>query len=90
MSQSIHVIGFRPPADARWQAMKAVADTCFAAGVQVPQSVKEFFNFKDPDPSGIEVELKGKSISKPGTEGVEVELSSLPANITSIRFYVSY
>lgn len=91
MGMSSHVEGIRPP-DAKWLAMKAVYDSCRAAGVRPPQEVDDFFNYEQPDPKGVIVSLKDccSDYNQDSSSGFEVDLSKLPKGITVIRFYNSW
>lgn len=91
MGMSTHVIGFRPP-DERWRQMKAVLKACEEAGVATPEEVDEFFNYQDPDPSGVQVELKVIDWNDPegGASGVELLVEDIPEHVTIIRFFNSW
>ena len=92
MSMSTHVVGFRPPSDEMWKRMKKVYDSCKDAGIDPPEAVTEFFGDQDPDPAGVEVDIK-QAVSDwqdESREGFEVDLSKLPSNVTKLRFYNSY
>lgn len=86
------VIGFRPP-DEEWKKMKAIWDSCKAAGnVQVPEAVQFFFNWCEPDPNGIKTELKTVKWSDEDAmaEGLELKVTDIPKNVTVIRFSNSW
>lgn len=96
MSQSLHVVGIRPP-DEKFEKMKAVWDSCKAAGVPIPEEVESFFEHEFPDESGVVVDIQYEADTVCVTryedemkEGFEVDLTELPADITILRFYVSY
>jgi hypothetical protein len=99
MGISTNVIGFRPP-DEKWNAMKKVYDSCEAAGISIPNEVSTFFNDIAPDPRGVEVELPFKNKKTQvgcvtewkddASEGVEVDVTKLPSDVTVIRFYNSW
>jgi hypothetical protein len=89
MSMSTHVIGFRPP-DEKWKKMKSVWDSCEKAGIDPPKEVTEFFNDCEPDPAGVEVEIKTHPYRAEMVDGYEVKLSELPKGISVIRFFNSY
>jgi len=92
MGMSTHCVGFRPANDS-WNKMKTVWENCEAAGVPVPDEVKQFFNFESPgDKPGQEVPL-GESLSEYSCEnknGYEVDVTKLPPGITTLRFYNSW
>lgn len=87
MSMSTHAKGFRPP-DEKWHQMKAVWEASEAAGLQVPEAVREFFNWHAPEENGIEVEIESATAEWKNDycSGLVVELAKLPSNITHIRF----
>lgn len=94
MGSSMHIKGIRPP-DTEYQQMKAVYDACKSAKVPVPDRVMDFFDWQEPNPNGILTDLDLSEAVNTwsddnGREGFEVELAKLPANITHIRFYMSW
>ena len=90
MSMSTGVVGFRPPNE-KWRAMKAVWDSCRKAGIEPPKEVLAFFDGKRPDPAGVEVELECVSeYHGDGREGLEVDILSLPQDVTVVRFFNSW
>lgn len=96
MSGDMHVAAFKPP-DAKWQRMKAAWDACAAAGVGVPAEVDLFFDGEEPDPQGVRVDeeqLRKLGVisdwSEDMREGVEIDVSELPADVTVVRVYMSY
>ena len=89
MSMSSNVIGFKPP-DEKWRQMKLVYDACRTAGVDVPETVNEFFNHEKPDDMGVVVEIPFHEYRDDMQEGFEVHLLELPADIRVIRFFNSY
>lgn len=96
MGMSTHVVGFKPP-DEKWQRMKAVYDSCQAAGISVPRMVEAFFEGVPPDPNGVEIserELRDCGAVREWTdgngEGYEVITSKLPKDVTVIRFKNSW
>jgi len=92
MSMSTHVIGFRPP-DEKWERMKAVWDACVLGEIPIPHEVQEFFDDREPDEAGVEVQIqfhKWVDTKFGSAQGVEVDVRDLPADITIIRFYNSW
>ncbi len=87
---STHIIGFRPP-DEKWKKMKKIYDSCQEADIPVPKEVEEFFNYEEPDASGIEVELEAqRAVTDYRTEsrtGFEVDISKLPPDVKILRFF---
>lgn len=91
MSMSTYAVGLRPP-DEKWTKMKAIYDACDAAGVDAPDDVSDFFGDKAPDPSGVVVDIDA-AVSEYLDEyrqGLEVDLSKLPKDVTVIRFLNSW
>lgn len=88
---SIHVEGFKPP-DEKWKKMKAVYDSCKAAGLEVPQQVLRYFEYEVPDPAGVKVDLKKyvQDFNRESREGFELKVGDLPADVKVIRFFVAY
>lgn len=99
MSINMHVIGFRAP-DEQWKKMKDVYKACVAAGVEVPEEVYYFFDGKEPDDTGVIIDLgkddSGICIQKyneENKEGYTVDIGATLRDypsITHIRFYNSY
>ena len=95
MSMSTHVVGFKP-ADEKWLKMKAVWDSCVAAGIDPPNNVLDFFGHEPPDDQGVEVALEKHtcvqrySSDKRGHDGFEIDVRKLPPDVTIIRLYNSY
>ena len=93
MGMSTNVEGFRPP-DKKWKKMKAVWDSCRAANINAPSTVREFFGHDDPDDSGVRIQLVDHECCSPVLnsyqDGFEIDLSKLPKDINIIRFYNSY
>lgn len=92
MGMSMHVLGIKPPDD-RWQKMRAVWEACEAAGINAPDEVVRFFEYRAPDPRGVIVELDPVAVSEyraESSEGFDVDLSKLDPAITVIRFYNAY
>lgn len=93
MSMSSHIIGFAPP-DATWHKMKAVYDACKTAKVPVPTEINEYFDYRTPDESGVEVRIPESLIRNfspyDGADGWEVDITTLPKNVKFLRFVISY
>lgn len=86
---STHVIGIRPP-DEKWEQMKNVYDSCKAAGIPVPAEVDKFFDYQEPDPNGVIVDIPNDDWSDDCRSGLEVHLDKLPKDVKIIRFYNSW
>lgn len=91
MSMSTGVIGIKPPGE-KWKKMKAVWDSCADAGIAVPREVSEFFEWDNPDPDGVTVELEklGCASRLDGCAGFDVDLTRLPKDVKIIRFRNSW
>ncbi len=86
MSVSIYVSGITPPDD-EYQKMKAIWDSCTAGGIEVPEQVSEYFDWKNPDPKGIarDVDEATTRVSDEYSYGYDIEISKLNPNIRFIR-----
>ena len=92
MSMSTHVVGFRPP-DEEWRKKKAAWDAMRAAGMEPPDELWSFFGGEEPDERGIETQIhctEWDDGPDGACTGYEVEIASLPDNITHIRFFNCY
>lgn len=92
MGMSTYVQGIKPP-DKRWSEMKAVWDSCVAAGVQIPKAVEDFFDGTEPDEKGVVVELDTPCAVKynvDGRSGIEVLVDKLPKGVKIVRFVNSW
>ena len=93
MGMSTFVDAIRP-ADDQWHRMKAVWDTCKAAGVEPTREVSDFFDGNTPDAAGVVISLYGNPAVREWTgvhqEGLEVTLADLPPNVSVLRFYNSW
>lgn len=89
MSMSTNVIGIKP-ADEKWKKMKAIWDSCQKGKIAPPEEVFAYFEYKDPDPKGIKVEIENQKYEDEGSSGVEVDISKLSKDIKIIRFYNSW
>lgn len=91
----MNVVGIREPDD-EWRKMKAVWESCKAAGVEPPSSVLDFFDDEDPDEAGIQLPLDygshkiAREWRSDMREGLELDIADLPPNVTKIRFYCSW
>jgi len=86
MGTSMHVVGFHP-VDDKYRKMKAVWSACTAAGIEVPEEVRLFFDDRSPSESaeGVRVEMDGLLGVSMGTGGVEIDLRMIPPHIKIIR-----
>ena len=94
MGMHSYVIGIKP-VDEKYIAMKAVYESCIAAGIEIPDIVDSYFLGDKPDNSGIIVDDLPKSSHKEwcdgiSSQGIEVDLRELPEDIKIIRFINSY
>lgn len=98
-ASNMYASGFKPP-DEKWLRMKAVWDACQEADVPIPSDVEQYFGGEDPDASGVEVgqtELFDAGVitdwnnGEHGmSEGVEIHVDKVPADVKIIRVYNSY
>lgn len=88
MSMSTYIKGFRLP-DEKWRSYKKIYDACMTAGINPPKEVIDFFNDKEPDDSGVEINLSdiAEAWSDESSEGFQIEIAKLPKDIKIIRFY---
>lgn len=89
MSMTTWVTGFRPPDD-KWAQMKVIYDACGAAGVPVPDEVEDFFDWEPPDDAGVEVKVPFFESTVDMETRYEVQVSDIPAGITTLRFVNSW
>jgi hypothetical protein len=92
MGTSTHILGIKPP-DEDFKKMFKAYKACIDAEVDVPKEVLEFFNYIDPDPSGIVVDLPAdckKPYNTDNEQGFEINIKDLPKDIKIIRFYNSW
>jgi hypothetical protein len=90
MSMSTRVTGFAPP-DETWQSMWAVWNACLAAHVPVPAEVEKFFGGEPPDPAGVEVDLPVREWNGGlGGAGYELDVSAIPPQVKTLRFWNSW
>ena len=84
MSMSTYVFGFKAPDD-KWKKMKAIWDACKKANIEPPGEVDEYFDFEPPDSSGVQVDIDYHEYRDDCSEGIEIKVSEIPKDITSIR-----
>ena len=87
MSMNTWCFGFVPP-DEVWRKNQAVWAACRAAGVDVPDSVLKFFNWEPPDPAGVQIDLAAivRPYKADASEGFELDVKDVPAQVTMLRF----
>ena len=93
MGLSIHIVGFKP-ADEKWEKMKAVWESCEAAGIPIPPDVEKFFRWEKPDESGVTVDRSAlgsavEEFSNMEASGFQVDLTRLHKDVKILRFYIS-
>jgi len=89
MGMSTHAIGYAPPDD-KWRKMKAIYDACTIAESEIPDYVKQFFGYEEPDNRGVEVEIPHAKWKDGMREGIEIELDKIPDHVKVIRFFNSW
>ncbi len=89
MGMSTHIIGYSPP-DEKWEAMSDIYYACKKAGVDIPEEVAEFFDYRAPDSVGVEVDLVAKRWNDEHREGFELNVDEIPKHVKVIRFYNSW
>lgn len=86
MGMGSHAVGVVPP-DEKWNEMKAIWDACEKAKIEPPKVVLEFFDYRDPDPAGVETSIEWEEWSDGNmSEGIEVEVDKIPKHVKIIRF----
>ena len=89
MSMSTWVELIRPP-DKKWLKMKAAYDACGEAGVEVPETIDDFFDHQPPDEFGVRVKKAPKGcitdLDRDCQAGMEVDITKLPPDVTIVRF----
>lgn len=74
--------------------MKAAWDACKASGLEPPDELQEFFDWRDPsDAPGVEITLEepcAKEWKDEYREGYEVDITALPKGVRFIRFFCSW
>ena len=89
MSMSTRVVGFVPP-DEKFRKMLAVWNACKTAKVPVPRDVEEFFDDRDPDENGMEVDVPVTKWNTEYQQGYELKVADIPKNVSVIRFFNSW
>jgi len=89
MGMSTHVLGIRPP-DEKWRKMKQVYESCIEMDVEIPPEVWKFFNDEEPDDKGVRVEIPHEDWGDESSEGLEIDVAKIPADVKIIRFYNSW
>ena len=100
MSMSLHVKGIVMPDDQHKKIM-AVVKACHEAKVDLPAMVEKYFKGTDYEGSepgyileecgeGMSIRVPQESWSVSECQGIDVEISKLPPNITKLRFEVRY
>lgn len=93
MAMNTHVVAIKSP-DEKWRKMKAIYDACTDAEVEIPDEVDDYFNNEPPDEDGVVIELEDEACcavwNEDGFDGYIINLSLLPKDVTSIKFFNSY
>jgi hypothetical protein len=91
MGMSMRVTGFRPPDD-KWRQMYRIWKACTEANIEPPDEVQEFFNWSEPDPQGVEVDVPHSEYTNEAvlSHGLEVDVQQIPNGVRVLRFRVSY
>lgn len=101
MGMSMQVDAFKPINDT-WKKMKAIWDSCYEAGIAIPEEVDKYFNHEDPDKSGVkegswsqydkpkELPRWLKRYSQDDSTGFEIDTSKLPKDVSIVRFVCSW
>lgn len=90
MSATIDIIGFAEPTDdykKKYAAFKALQE----ADISIPKELWEYFGNRTPAADGMFVEVDSKHDYNENLGWFkEIDVKSLPANVTKIRVQISY
>jgi hypothetical protein len=98
MSVSSHCVAIKP-ATTEYLAKAAAWRACRAAGVAIPDELLKFFDYHEPDDSGMLTDLGTSHGAKHPCckpwgndmcDGFQVDLGLVPEGTRFIRFYTSY
>ena len=97
MGMSTNIIAIKPP-DETYQKMLAAYQACVDAGIGIPKEVGRFFNYENPEPSGVVIRLDYPALhacvrewtNNDSASGFEVDLALLPEGVKVLRFYNSW
>ena len=91
---STHIIALVPDNDPEYQKHKKIFDVCTAAEVSLPVETEQYFKGCDVPEEKLQVKLlygvHYKEWSADMQEGFEVDITTLPQGVRTIRFYNSY
>jgi hypothetical protein len=91
MGMTTRIHGFVEPNE-DYQKKAEAYRACMAAGIAPPILIEEFFNYEEPSPSGMKVDIKD-AVTKRDVDMqdfYEVDISKLPKGVTKIAFVNSY
>lgn len=87
MSVSLGIRGIVEPTEEfnkKYTAYKA----CEAAEIEIPDALRAYFDFDEPNQSGLAVDISDVSEQRDGM--VEIDLTKLRKDITKIQVYLSW
>ena len=98
MGMSKRIEAFISDTDETYQKQKKVLLACKEAGVELPVETAKYFGEKYPELELLEQKLKVKltygthytEFLEDMTEGIEVDLASLPKGVTKLKFCISF
>ncbi len=86
---TLAVVGIKP-ADEEYKKKAAAWNACSDAGVPIPKEISEFFDYEEPLKEGMTTEVQSSEYSAEMTEGLVVDLSTVPKGVKLIRFTWTY
>lgn len=101
MSMTLNIEGVKVR-DSKWENMKKIWDACSATNIPIPKEVNDYFNGETPDEKGVKVSLIpcvailknsyqiATKYSDEYSEGYEINVKEIPADITIIRITNSW
>lgn len=91
MGMSTHIIGIMPPTE-EFNKKFAAYQACEEAGIAIPDELSTYFNDKEPNSNGMEIEIENspaieESDTSTGRSGFIVDVTKLPPGVTKVEFY---
>jgi len=91
LMSSLFVIGIKP-ADVEYKKKAKAYKACVEAGVEPPEELCEYFEWKVPDPQGMEVDIS-HALTERNVEmqdGFDIDLNKLPEDVKFLKVYYLY
>ena len=87
MSTSYFVRFLRDKNDPVYQKNLAAFKACFAADIDPPEKLWEYFNNEADFEGPLEIEFEPREWSDEDYDGCEIDISDIPEGVKTIRFY---